>query len=374
MPLSTLQTRIVTQSPLLVNPLPACAIVLAGSLLLGGAATRTIQIAVDAALAHAYITFNAFVAATAAFRSYDVSVPAAPAFLGALAADGVNDTFQAVCLSGVTAFAGSDGPGAAGVVSINITVPAAPVRLQNLVRAFPLGSKVDGIAVVGTTLYLVDNASAFSLINVTVPAAMVVLKNYDFFSDFATNTVAPTSLVVIGTTAYVLTYDQVTPEALLGIYDVTLPLVVTQTSATLVTGAITAAARRSGLAVVGTRAYTISDDKFIILDVTNPAAPAILSTTVVIADTVTPEQAYKPLFVNPAGTRAFLLNESTRSMYTYDVSNPAAPVLLTTTPTHATSSPASVIESAGLVFVAETEEPAGSTQGWLEIFDASGCV
>jgi len=349
-----------------------CAIVLDGSLLLGGAATHTVQIAVDALLNNAYITFTVFVAATANFRSYNVSNPALPTFQGALASDGVHDTFQAICLSSNTAFAGSNGPGAAGISSIDVTVPAGPVRLQNLARPVPLGTVVFSMTVVGTTLYLVDNASRFSLINVTLPAAMAVLKNYNLFVDFATATVAPTSLVVIGTTAYILTYDQVTPEALLGIYDVTLPLAVTQTSVTTVTGAITAAARRSGLAVVGTTAYTISDDKFVILDVSNPALPVILSTTAIVGDNVA-QSAFKPIFVNAAGTRAFILNEQTRSMYTYDVSNPAAPVLLNTQATHATSSPASIVGSAGLVFVAESEAPAGSTEGWLEIFDISGC-
>jgi len=350
----------------------ACVITLSGSLLLGGAPTRTIQIAVDAALDNAYITYSVFAGVNANFRSYDVTNPAAPAFLGVLAADGVHDSFQALCLLGNSAFAGSSGPGAAGITSINIAVPAAPARLQNLTRAFPLGTVVESMTAVGTVLYLVDNASAFSLIDITAPAAMAVLADYDFFSDFPINTVAPTSIVVVGAIAYILTYDQVTPEALLAIYNVTAPLAVTQTSVTTVSSAITAGPRRSGLQVVGTTAYTVSDDKFVILDVTNPAAPVILSTTTIVGDNVS-QAALQPLFVNSAGTRAFILNEQTRSMYTYDVTNPAAPLLIGTQATHATSSPASTVGSDGLVYVAETEAPAGSTEGWLEIFDYSAC-
>jgi hypothetical protein len=380
MPLSTLQTRIVTQSPLLVNPLPACAIVLAGSLLLGGAATRTQTIAVDAALNNAYIVFNACGGvspiACAAFLSFDISNKAAPVLQGQMAAGADHNIFEAMCLGGTVAYCGGTfGDGEFDVTSIDVSNPLVPTRISTLVRGFPLGQPV-ALSVVGTTLYLVTNNSRFSLIDVTNPAAMVALHNYSFLFDFGVpSCVAPTSLVAIGLTVYVLSYNQ-GGEANFGIYDVTNPLAVIERSVTtLIPVTSLVSELRSSLQVVGATAYTLSDDQFIILNVTVPTVPIILSTTTVIGDNVSPDStASGMLFVNAAGTRAFILNQQTRSMYIYDVSNPVAPVLLATTATKTTSSPEGVVGSGNFIFTAETEAPAGSTQGWLEIFDSSGCV
>jgi hypothetical protein len=365
------QTRIFTQAP---AGAAACSVVLTGSLLLGGAFTRTQNIAVDALLNNAFIAFSVNLGGVnTGFRSYNISNKAAPVFQGNLAAGADHNIFEAMRLAGTVAFAGgSFGDHAFDVTSIDVSNPLVPAKLNSLVRAFPLGMPTE-LSIVGNTLYLVDDNSFFSLVDVTLPAAMVTIHNYSMFGDFPLNQPGTTSIVVIGSTAFILSYDQVTPEALFGIYNVTVPLVVTQTSLTHVAAPF-AGARRSGLQVVGSRAYTLSDDKLVILDISNLAAPVILSTTTVIADTVAPGEAFDPLFVNAAGTRATVLNESTRTMYTFDVSNPAAPLLLDAAPTHVTSSPESVVGGGGFLFVAETEAPAGSTQGWLEIFDVSACV
>ena len=280
-------------------------------------------------------------------------------------------------LSGTTVFAASAVGGIwPAVTSIDVSNPLVPARISNLDRP-GVGSSIGGIALVGATLYVVDGASiSFSIIDVTNPAIMTITKDYVGGIDFPLPQGSMERITVIGTTAYILSYDQFTPEALLGIYDVTNPLVVTQTSVLQVSIPSGAAQRRCGLEVLGTLAYCVVDDEFVIVDVNIPGAPVILSTTALTADNVSAATVEaRPLTVNVAQTRAYILNRQQRTFTVYNIEDPTGPLLMAVRATQPTSSPQSVsLTTNNFAFIAETEQPAGSTQGWLEIFNSSGCV
>jgi hypothetical protein len=370
------QTRILTYLPDAVT----CNIVLEGALLLGGGFTRPVNILVDGLLANAYITFGG--GTLAGFKTYDVSNKAAPILEGSITPGvlGVDhNVFTASALSGTVVYAaGAFGGGfAEDVTSLDVSNPLLPTRISSLTRVFPLGHPLS-LSIVGTTLYLTDNSPALSVVDITNPAAMATLANYTLAgAPFFQN--GSSKIVAVGTLAYISTYDVGTPDALLGIYDVTNPLAVTQLSKISI-GTPVAGTRRHGVQIRGTTAYVLSSDQFIVVNVSNSALPTVVSVTTVVADNVTTfAEERTPLFVNLAQTRAYILNQQTRSMYTYDISG--SPVLVNTIATKATSSPESIAGyDTGVIaidecflFVAETEQPAGSTQGWLEIFDISGC-
>jgi len=355
-----------------------CVITESGSLQLGGAFTRTSSAVADPTFTNAYIIFAGFLSGPTGFRSYNISNPSAPAFAGTMVAGADHNIFSASVLDGAVVYCGGTfGDFPRDVTAIDVSSPALPALISILTRAFPLGCPLGMAVKPGAVLYLVDNASRLSLVDITTPAAMVTIADYDEFTDFGFAQVGLTCIVVVGSVAYLLSYDTVTPAAYLGIYDVSVPLAVTQTS-TLQVATPFAGPRRSALRVIGTTAYTLSDDKFVIVNVAVPAVPVIISTTIVVADTVStgPTQVSSPaaLFVNAAQTRAFILNQETRSLYVYNITDPTAPVLIDTLATKPTSSPESVIGTATEVFVTETEAPTGSTEGWLEDFDYSGCV
>ena len=375
--LRRIHTRIFTQGTAGdANP-PLCNLALIGSLLLGGAFTRTGDILVDVATNNTFITFNVFLGPDAAFRSYNTANKAAPAFQGVMVAGVDHNSFSHAVLSGTTVFAASAVGGIwPAITSIDISNPLVPARISNLDRP-GVGSSIGGVSLVGTNLYVVDGASiSFSIIDVANPAVMTITANYVGGIDFPIAQGSMERITVIGATAYILSYDQFTPEALLGIYDVTLPLAVTQTSVLQVSIPSGAAQRRCGLEVLGNLAYCVVDDEFIIVDVSIPVTPVILSTTALTADNVsTATVEARPLTVNAAQTRAYILNRQQRTVTVYNIADLTVPLLMSITPTQATSSPQSItLTSNDFAFIAETEQPAGSTQGWLEIFDTSGCV
>lgn len=352
-----------------------CTINLLGSLLLGGGGTWLTGLAVNAGGTDAFITYATMAAVTAFQRSYDTSDPTAPAFIGALAAGLDHNSFGIALLVGNTLFVSSALLSVrSDLTAIDVTAPAAPVRLSDL-SLLGWAGNINGMAITGNNLLAVKPSNiSFRIIDVTDPTAMVLLADYNTVVDFTNPQVGPVRVAASGVTAYILSYDSVTPEAIFGIYDVTDPLVVLQLSTLQVSVNLHASLRRAAILLASSYAFVIVDDDFVILDVTNPAAPVIVSTTALIADTgsIGSDDAL-PLAINALETRAYILNKSARTMSVYNISDKTAPALLDTQATHATSSPECVVYNNGFIFVAESERPTGSTQAWLEIFDASLC-
>lgn len=131
------------------------------------------------------------------FLVIDISDPESPSLVGSATLSG---TPQNLVVSGNFAYVASD-DNAQELQIINISSPSAPT-LAGTYDA-PGNTNANGVAVVGTTLYLVRASSAnneFNVINVLIPTLPVLLGSLDLGAD-------GNDVVVSGTNAFLATSD-----------------------------------------------------------------------------------------------------------------------------------------------------------------------
>ncbi|MHB1034819.1 MAG: Ig-like domain-containing protein [Pirellulales bacterium] len=244
-------------------------------------------------------TFAYVADGSAGLQILDVSDPAAPVRLGAY------DTLDArdVAVFGTLAYVAD---GTAGLQILDVTNPAAPVRLGG----YDTAGAALGVTVVGTLAYVADGEAGLVVLDVTDPANPVQLGTFDTSG-------TALSVTISGTLAYVA--DGIAGLVILDVTDPATPVRL---------GTLDASDSTLGVAVSGTLAY-VADNRagLQIVDVTNPAAPVRLRAYTTGGDAHA---------VAVSGTWAYVTEYRTglgpggdyRSggLYVLDVSNPSIPV------------------------------------------------
>ncbi|MHB1035357.1 MAG: Ig-like domain-containing protein [Pirellulales bacterium] len=220
----------------------------------------------------------------------DVTNPAAPVRLGGRSAGNALD----VAVAGTTAYVAG---GASGLVIIDVTNPAAPV----LLGTYNTSGSARGVAVSGMLAFVADDVGGLVTIDVTNPAAPVRLGGYA--------TLGPAfDVAVSGTLAYVADVSANTGLEIIDVADPAAPVRL---------GGYETRRGVSGVAVSGTVAYLTDLERGLaIVDVTNPAAPARLGGQA----TVGTQQG-----LTLSGTLVYVA-EYTSGLEIFDVSDPAKPV------------------------------------------------
>jgi len=194
--------------------------------------------------------------------------------------------------------------------SIFSTSPNSPGSFAGAIGSTGTDNQPYGIAVVGTKAYVVYNNSAslqiFDL-SATTPALLSTLP--------LPNGTA-VDVAVSGTTAFVTTRQN---GGMLVAVDVSTP------TAPVVSGTLVTGNDMFRIALKGTKAYLAGASNLMlqIVDVSNPAAMSLLSTTSAGLSVSTIGVA-----VNAAGTRAYVTDTGSSVLNVYDVSTPTSPTLL----------------------------------------------
>jgi hypothetical protein len=264
-------------------------------------------------------------------RIVDVSQPNNPVGKAVLPLQG---SPTGVALSGTTAYVSS---GDAGLRIIDVSVSTAPVEIG----AYDTPGFANGVTIVGTTAYVADNSSLIVL-NVANKSAPQLLGTFPISGSVS-------GVAIVNTTAYVAA----------GYSGLKIINVANPASMSLL-GAYTAGSAES-ISVSNNRAYVAGgySGGFQILDVSNPAAPALLNekltvgsgnnlffsgNTVYLADgfgglgiynvsdplniqLVSTTSSVNPVSVIVSNTTAYLANDAD-GISLWNVSSPAAPTLI----------------------------------------------
>jgi hypothetical protein len=281
-----------------------------------------------------------------ALSIYNLVNPALPVLLGSYTNAHTGYNGGALAVSGTEVYAVQGFTGGADPEFViydasnpaSITVAGTLTDLTNLQNA-------TGVALNGTVAYVVNSFysgafPSFTTVNVSNPSAPAVLGSY---TD-ATNGYGGIVVAVSGTTAYELNYlfggDSATHPALV-ILDVTNPaspaLLGTYTNATN-------GYESFSIAVQGKYAYVVNNlnsgdesthPALVIYDVSNPASPSVVGTYTSALN------GYNAVCIQVSGNRAYVTNSLNTGGFTgdsanypvlvvYDISNPAAPTVVAT--------------------------------------------
>ena len=235
---------------------------------------------------------------------------------------------------------GPDGTlGVSDPYNATTTVPSAFLTATGSVGT---GDNPTGVAVSGTTAYVVTNISntlqVFDISNPTSPALLgsVTVGNGNF---------GPSGVAVSGTRAYVVNVYSNT----LQVYDVSNPA-----SPTL-RGSAGTGNNPTGVAVSGSTAYVVNNNSTLqVFDVSNPASPTLRGSVATGSN---------PNSVAVSGTTAYVTNDGSSTLQVFDASIPASPTLRGSVGTG--NNPTSVAVSGTTAYVANY----GSST--LQVFDAS---
>lgn len=259
----------------------------------------------------------------------DVTTPATPT-VEATAATGTNsgndDTLQ---VSGQTAFSLGDDD---LLWITDISNKAAPVILSSTAcnRA---GSGFYRICKVGTKLAIMRSSNVpaqqntLEIFDVSNLSAPTPLATYDLISAFAAQQ-SGADILMHGTTA-VITADTGAPNfaACIGAYDFTALPIVTQLAVTVTDGPGTSIDLIDIRGNIGYfAAFIVGNVELRTYDLTNPAAPVLLGSLVIAKNLV----QFSPVLNDTI--YAIGLFPADTTIHAFDVSNPAAPVALAASP------------------------------------------
>jgi hypothetical protein len=118
-------------------------------------------------------------------------------------------------------------------------------------------------------------------------------------------------------------------------------------------------AERTGLVVSGNTAYMVWSTKLFIVDITNPLAPALLSSTTVATTSA------RDLVLT--GTTLYIAADA--KMLKYNVSNPAAPVLVHSTTTQSQAFAPAILDASHVLMLDSFDFGVG-TGDFLEVLAA----
>ncbi len=274
----------------------------------------------------------------ASFRVWDVEDPEAPVQIGIVASPNVGngasifkDDDVCWCLDTSTNFS-----------SVNVTDETNPAVLDQLLGMNPFGGG-QGIAVDGSTVYALVGGNGggtnfLNAINGSNPSVLVITATYNMDSAFAVVQRFPRSIANNATThrLYIISAESGL-NTVFSVYNATTPAAITQ-QGTLNLTVAPAFSQACDLAINGSTVYAILAGNgtsiaavLKIIDVSNPAAPSVLSTTTIGLTT----DLMKKVQVD--GTTLYIggstLNDSIGApskILTYNVSNSAAPSLSAT--------------------------------------------
>ncbi len=266
-----------------------------------------------------------------------VSCPRAcdPVIIGSVGTPGF--FAQGVAVSGTMAYVAD---GLSGLLVIDVSNPAAPVILGSVVTP----GTARGVAVSGTVAYVADVNFGLQVIDVSNPAAPAILGSVGM-PDFARD------VAVSGSVAYVADFNFG-----LQVIDVSNP------AAPAILGSVITPGRALGVAVSGTVAYVADDQSgLLVIDVSNPAAPVILGSV------VTPGTARG---VAVSGTVAYVADTES-GLQVIDVSNPAAPAILGSVNTPGTARGVAVSGTVRGVAVSGTVAYVADSESGLQVIDVS---
>jgi hypothetical protein len=233
----------------------------------------------------------------------DISDPYTPEVLGAIAPEGtggLSSVMQGVAMSGQYAYFLEYVPGNPGTYYFrvaNVDVPANPTVVGEL----PLSGTAYRVEVVGSLAY-VAGSPGLLIVDVSNPSNPSIVGS-------AYTSGSSKVLAVADGYAYVADLASL---YVINVSNPGNPSIVTS----LATGAI-------DLALTGNRLYVIGDNQLKIIDVSTPSNPQVLSTS----------SSYYAQGVGAAGSLAFLVTpyvDSGSGVHVLDVTNPAQPALLET--------------------------------------------
>ena len=228
-----------------------------------------------------------------ALQIVDISQPDAPNWI----ADSTLQLGSAkdVTLAGNHAYvAAYDG----GLAIIDITEPSAPVH----VGGYDTTGYAEGVAVSGNYAYIADGSAGLKIIDIRVPSTPTLTGHYDTIG-------SATAVALGGYYAYVA-------EGFSGlqIVDVSIPHAPSLAGAYATAGSVDDVAVRDGYAYVTTGHLGLS-----ILDIRDPSTPLLVGSL---------NHAYTTYQVSLVGNFALVVNS--RGIDVVDISNPAAPTLVST--------------------------------------------
>jgi len=313
-------------SPAVGATTPACALnpVLTGFVPAVGTAR---DVAVDPTRGLAYVASAEF-----GLTVVNVANPSAPVVLGA-----ANPPFYGdrVAVSGSLAVVAGN---SLGLKVLDVSVPSAPRPVASL------SGTMRAVAMAGQFAYALNVVpgnpphTELIVIDAHAPTTPAVVGRVTLGID-------GTGIRIDGALAYVTV-----GAAGLAVVDLSNPFAPT------VIGAIDTPGTATGLAVVNGRAYVADDTALEVLDVTSPRSPAIIGALAVRARSVT-----------AVGTRLYVLDGGPQ-FKVVDVTNPAAPVLLSAT----NGLGAQTLDAAGsLVFLASPQVDSTTRTAGLYVVDAS---
>jgi len=234
--------------------------------------------------------------ANARFRIIDVSDPTAPALV---ASTGHGHRIYDVDIDGNYAYVGV----VTGLAIVDISNPTAPVTVGTL----SVPGWTFSVEKVGNYVYMGSwQTSGFLIVDVTNPAAPTLVGSYD---------TAGNATYVSYVNGYVYLSEGTTTEGML-IFDVSDPTD-PQLVNTLITGGVP-----GYVAVKGNIAYMGDSTGMRIYDVTNPAAPVLLTTSSLAVSSYAPIVISGNLLYTASGNQARVL----------DISNPVVPELVVSQP------------------------------------------
>jgi hypothetical protein len=227
-------------------------------------------------------------------RVLDVTDAFNPAPLGSL-----GGTMMGVAMTGQYAYVFlyvSGNPGHYDLAVVTLQVPSAPA----IVGQITVGG-AGGMTVVGSLVYVAAGSAGLQIVDVSNPAAPRIVSTVDTPG-------SAKGVAVANGYAYVADNTSV---QVIDVHSSTSPFLV---------GSLATAA--NAVTVVGNRLYALNGSQFLVIDVTTPAAPALLSATT----------GYAAQGLAVAGSLAFLAtpapDHSTGGVRVLNVSTPLQPQLL----------------------------------------------
>jgi hypothetical protein len=213
-----------------------------------------------------------------------------------------------LCKSGNTLFVANDNPAARRIIAINVSDPDSPTLAGNL--ALGLGNVVKRLIAVGSRLYAKTD-SQFLIIDASNPGAMAIL---------GTHALNGAEADVVGTTAYIV--NDTTGD--FATYDVSNPVVITPALGTVNLGGALSTEESFLKAVGGTRAYIVYNRVLKIIDVSNPAAPTVL-TSIPIENSDS-----SSINLDATATKVVITRDLAQTMMLFNVEEAEAPQITAT--------------------------------------------
>lgn len=209
----------------------------------------------------AFLGSNIFVVGGGELRVWDISTPGTPSLAGSTSTGGAITNATGMVASGNRVYL-SNGPGDQ-LRNFSVSTPSAPTLTSTLTNSTNLNGAA-GLAFQGSHVYVAaTDGDRLTSVNISVPATMTIadsethadldaVVDVQLILDYA-YCISPTGLVV---------YNKSTPTALTYVTTVSIPNAV-------------------AIEVGGDHAYVITDDglgagELIIVDITAPAAPAVI--------------------------------------------------------------------------------------------------